>query len=158
MGKLSKDEIEKHFTDDLPYRTGILLAHYKMTREPWIHERGPVGWLNGCFVASLIVGRTYLSMLGIGKRGDVLAPFVVQEDDVTFEDLGGTLVDISTLTADECELLLGFIIMADKAGAHFTLRKVHPWERTHEAIEWIYHHVTMNLYNAANRSGLEPLP
>ena len=63
-------------------------------------------------MASLIVGRTYLSMLGIGKRGDVLAPFVVQKDDVTFEDLGGTLVDISTLTAHECELLLGCALLS----------------------------------------------
>jgi hypothetical protein len=27
MGTLSKEEIERHFAEDLPYRTGILLAH-----------------------------------------------------------------------------------------------------------------------------------
>jgi hypothetical protein len=156
MGKLSKDEIERHFAEDLPYRTGVLLAHNKMTRKSWTAQRGPVQWLNACFVASLVVGRTYLSMLGIGKSGNALAPFDVKPDDVTFEDLGGTLVDIGTLTGDECALLLGFIIMADKAGAHFTLRTSHPWERSHEAIEWIYRHLKTNLYDAAKRTGLEP--
>ena len=128
-----------------------------MTREPWTAQRGPVEWLNGCFVASLVVGRTYLSMLGIGKSGNSVARFDAKQDDVTFEDLGGTLVDVSALTAAECDLLLGFIIMADKAGAHFTLRRTHPWERTGEAIEWIYCHLKANLYDAAHRSGLEPL-
>jgi hypothetical protein len=157
MGKLCKDEVEKHFTEDLPYRTGILLAHYKMTRESWTAKRGPTAWLNACFVASLVVGRTYLSMLGIGKSGGALTQFDPKPDDVTFEDLGGKLVDVSNLTADECDLLLGFIIMADKAAAHFTLRKTHKWERTPEAIEWIYRHLKVNLYDAAQRTGLEPL-
>lgn len=157
MGKLCKDEVERHFAEDLPYRTGILLAHYKMTRESWTGELGPTAWLNACFVASLVVGRTYLNMLGIGKSGDVLVPYDFKKDDVSFEDLGGKLVDVSTLTADECGLLLGFIIMADKAGAHFTLRSDHPWERTSDAIEWIYRHLKVNLYDAAHRSGLEPL-
>jgi hypothetical protein len=155
MGKLSSDEIERHFAEDLPYRNGILLAHCKMTRESWTGQRGPVEWLNACFVASLVVGRTYLNMLGIGKSGESLARFNAKPDDVTFEDLGGTLVDVSTLTADEHDLLLGFIIMADKAGAHFTLRKTHPWERTAEAIDWIYRHLKINLYDPAGRSGLE---
>jgi hypothetical protein len=39
--------------------------------------------------------------------------------------------------------------MADKAAAHFTLRKTHKWERTPEAIEWIYRHLKVNLYDAA---------
>jgi hypothetical protein len=55
MGKLSSDEIERHFAEDLPYRNGILLAHCKMTRESWTGQRGPVEWLNACFVASLVV-------------------------------------------------------------------------------------------------------
>jgi len=157
MGKLSQDEIERHFAEDLPYRTAILLAHYKMSRESWTCERGPLPWLNSCFVASLIVGRTYLNMLGIGKSGDVLVPFDFKKDDVSFEDLGSTLVEVSTLTADERGLLLGFIIMADKAGAHFTLRRDHPWKRTPEAIEWIYRHLKVNLYDFVHRSGLEQL-
>jgi hypothetical protein len=157
IGKLSRDEIEKHFAEDLPYRTGILLAHYKMTRRSWTAERGPVSWLNGCFVASLVVGRTYLNMLGIGKSGDMLAPFIFKGDDVSFEDLGGRLVDVPQLAADEHDLLIGFIIMADKAGAHFTRRKPHKWQRTHEAIEWIHRRLKTNLYDAGNRSGLEPL-
>lgn len=156
MGKLSKDEIERHFAEDLPYRTGILLAHHKMTRESWTSKRGPVEWLNACFVASLVVGRTYLNMLGIGKSGGSLARFDAKADDVTFEDLGGTLVDVSMLTPDEHDLLLGFIIMADKAGAHFTLQQRHPWERTAEAIDWIYRHLKINLYDPAGRTVLEP--
>jgi len=70
--------------------------------------------------------------------------------------LGGKLIDISTLTADECALLLGFITMADKAAAHFMLRKVHPWERTSEGIEWIHHHLRVNLYGAAAEADWNP--
>jgi hypothetical protein len=80
------NEIERHFAEDLPYRTGVLLAHYKMTRESWTVKRGTVKWLHACFVASLVVGRTYLSMLVIGKSGNALAPFDVKPHDVTFED------------------------------------------------------------------------
>jgi hypothetical protein len=156
-GSLDQQEIERHFREDLPYRTGILLAHYKMTRKCWTYDRGPATWPNACFLASLVVGRTYLSMLGIGKRGNALAPFKAQDTDITFENLGGTLVDVSTLTTDDHDLLLGFIIMADRAGAHFTLRKSHPWERTHEAVEWIHGHLKTNLYDATKRTGLESL-
>jgi hypothetical protein len=157
MGQLDTREIERHFTEDLPYRTGILLAHYKMTRESWTSKRGPATWLNACFVSSSVVGRTYLNMLGIGKSGGSIAPFIAQNDDVTFAHLGGKLVNVSSLSSDECTLLLGFIIMADKAGAHFTKRSPHKWEDTHEAIEWIYNHLKTNLYDFAGRTGLESL-
>ena len=156
MGALSKDEIVRHFAEDLLYRTGVLLAHHKMTRESWTAQRGPAQWLNACFVASLVVGRTHRSMLGIGKSGDALAPFDVKADDVTFEELGGTLVEVSTLTGGECALLLGFMIMADKADAHLRCGNLILWDRTHEAIEWIYRHLKTNLYDAAKRTGLEP--
>lgn len=155
MGTLSKEEIERHFAEDLPYRTGILLAHYKMSREAWNGKRGPDTWINACFVASLVVGRTYLNMLGIGKSGGQLIAFDPKPDDVTFADLGGIPVDVSTLTAYERELLLGFMMMADKAGAHFTLRRDHPLDRTHEAIRWIHSRLRADLYDAVGRTGLE---
>jgi hypothetical protein len=157
---LDKGEINKYFAEDLPYRTGILLAHYKMTRQSWTTKRGPVEWLDCCFVSSLIVGRTYLNMMGIYKSGNVLvppSPSNSKPDDITFDALGGKLVDVSKLTRDERDLLMGFMVMADKAGAHFTVRKAHPWPRTHEAIEWIHAHLKTNLYDAAGRTGLEPL-
>lgn len=160
VGTLSKIEIDKHFREDLPYRTGVLLAHYKMTRQPWTAERGPTAWLNACFIASLIVGRTYLNMLGIGKSPDDLekvGKHTCRNDDVCVQHLGGTLVDISKLTAEEHKLLRGFIKMADKAGAHFTRRGDHALDRTHEAIMWIHAHLKANLYEPTDRSGLEPL-
>lgn len=112
-------------------------------------------------MSSLIAGRTYLNMLGIYKAGNSLVPpgpGNTKSDDITFDALGGKLVDVSKLTQDERDLLMGFMVMGDKAGAHFTGRKKHPWQRTHEAIEWIYAHLKTHLYDAAGRTGLEPLP
>ena len=35
IGKLSESLVEEYFALHLPYRTRILLAHYRMTRVPW---------------------------------------------------------------------------------------------------------------------------
>ena len=39
MGKLTPELIEEYFDVHLPYRTRILLAHYRMTRAPWHGDR-----------------------------------------------------------------------------------------------------------------------
>ncbi|HEY3825201.1 MAG TPA: hypothetical protein VGL82_11625 [Bryobacteraceae bacterium] len=70
MGKLSASQIDDYFANRLPYRTGILLAHYRMTRQLWT---GEVGRLNACFVAALVTGRIFLNVLGIGKAKGALA-------------------------------------------------------------------------------------
>jgi hypothetical protein len=118
MGKLTPVQIDEYFEKHLPYRTAILLAHYRMTRQSWT---GDPGRLNACFVAALVTGRLFLNVLGIGKQSGVLDRFLPRSDDVTVDDLGGILIDPATLPAAERELFLNFLNMADKAAAHFTI-------------------------------------
>jgi hypothetical protein len=153
MGKLDNQQIEEYFTTHLPYRTRVLLAHYKMTRNPWTQN---IAWLEACFVASLVTGRLFLNMLGIGKKGRIVDRFSPRPDDVTVEDLGGTILDPSTLTPEEKKLFLDFLLMADKAAAHFTMPMKHDWTKTHDVILRIHHYLRGNLYDRAGRSGLEP--
>ena len=155
MSKLDADQIEEYFNVHLPYRTRILLAHYRMTRaNGW---RGDPAWLDACFVASLVTGRLFLNALGVGKRGGGLDRFEPQPDDVTVEDLGGKLLDPSALPTADRDLLLGFLRMADKAAAHFTVPMSHDWARTHDVIRRVHHYLKVNLYDQAGRRGLEPL-
>jgi hypothetical protein len=155
MGKLDAGQIEEYFAVHLPYRMRILLAHYKMTGpNGW---RGNPAWLDACFVASLVTGRLFLNVLGVGKKGGVLDCFAPQPDDVTVEDLGGKLLDPAALPTADRDLFLGFLTMADKAAAHFTLPMNHDWTKTHDVIRRIHHYLNVNLYDQAGRTGLEPL-
>jgi hypothetical protein len=150
MGKLKPAEIDEYFETHLPYRTGILLAHYRMTRVPWT---GDLGRLNACFVASLVTARLFLNVLGIGKdkRGGALATFVPRPDDVTADDLGGLPIDPATLPKMEQDLFLDFLKMADKSAAHFTTPIAHDWTKTHEVILRIHHHLKINVYDHTGR-------
>jgi hypothetical protein len=155
MGKLHAGQIEEYFAVHLPYRTRILLAHYKMTRpNGW---SGNPAWLDACFVASLVTGRLFLNVLGVGKEGGALACFSAQPDDVTVDNLGGKLLDPATLPAADRDLFFDFLKMADKAAAHFTTPMNHDWTKTHDVIQRIHHYLKVNLYDQAGRSGLEPL-
>jgi hypothetical protein len=122
MGKLTPPQVEEYFDKHLPYRTGILLAHYRMTRGPWT---GDPGMLNACFVSALVTGRLFLNVLGVGKKkgkgGYVLDRYSPRPTDVTVDDLGGVLIDPATLPKAERDLFLHFLIMADQAAAHFTV-------------------------------------
>jgi hypothetical protein len=159
MGKLSPAEIEEYFSIHLPYRTRILAAHYRMTREPWTSDRGDVAWLEGCFEASLIHGRMFLNVLGISKdKNDQLIPFVFRRDDVSAEDLGGWLVDLATLPAADRFLFIGFLKMVDKGAAHLTTPMKHPLEDTHNAISRILHYLKVNLYDAVGRPLEQSVP
>jgi hypothetical protein len=149
MGKLTASQIDEYFAIHLPYRTRILLAHYRMTREPW---RGDRAQLEAAFEASLITGRMYLNVLGVSKnRRDDLVPSSPQDDDVSAADLGGTPVDIDTLTPDDVSLFTGFLKMADKGAAHLTMPMQHPVEQTHIAIVRICELVKAHLYDATGR-------
>jgi hypothetical protein len=53
MGKLSAALIEEYFAIHLAYRTRILVAHYRMTRQAW---HGDLAQLEAAFEASLITG------------------------------------------------------------------------------------------------------
>jgi hypothetical protein len=162
MCRLTKEDVEEYFDNHLPYRTRILLAHYKMRHTvsgefvPWT---GKQVFLDACFVASLVTARLYLNMLGIGKdgKGTTLKPYTGQRDDVMVDHLGGKLVDISTISEDDQNMLLSFIIMADKAGAHFTVPKPHDRTTIPNVIVMIHGLVKTHLYDATGRSGLETL-
>ena len=158
MGKLKPTQIDEYFNVHLPYRTRIMLAHYKMTHDgagknkAW--NSNPA-WLDACFVASLVTGRLYLNVFGVGKKGGALCAFSPQEDDVTVDDLGGILLDPAKLPAVEQKLFLDFLIMADKAAAHFTTPKNHDSSTTHDVIKLIHGYMKSNLYGPAGRTGLE---
>lgn len=151
MGKLTPEQVDKYFNEDLPYRNRILIAHKTIT------EKGPyygdIAILQACFEASLITGRIYLNVLGISKnKNDELVPVYFRDDDINAEDLGGKLYDISNLTQDEKDLLIDFLKMADKGAAHLTLPFNHPWHRTHNAIELILLLIKKNIYGHTGRN------
>jgi hypothetical protein len=149
MGKLSASLIEEYFAIHLPYRTRILLAHYRMTRVPWHEDRAQ---LEAAFEASLITCRMYLNVLGVSKnRQDVLVPIRPQADDVSAVDLGGSLVDIGALTPDDIALLTGFLKMADKGAAHLTMPMTHLVDQTHIAVAQICELVKAHLYDATGK-------
>jgi hypothetical protein len=153
MGKLNDIQIKEYFSTHLPYRTRILVAHYWMTRKSWTVERGDLAWLQGCFEASLIAGRMYLNVLGISKnKHDQLVPSVFRDDDLSAEDLGGKLVDLTTLPADDRDLFIGFLKMADKGAAHLTMPMKHPWKETHVAISRICRYLKVYLYDPASET------
>jgi hypothetical protein len=118
MGKLTASQIDEYFAEHLPYRTGIMLAHYRMARTPWT---GDVAQLNACFIAALVTGRLFLNVVGIGKMrvGDdvVLGRFSPQDADVMVDDLGGVPIDPAALPLADRDLFLNFLNMADKAAA-----------------------------------------
>jgi hypothetical protein len=150
MGKLSAALIEDYFAIHLPYRTRILVAHCRMTRQAW---HGDLAQLEAAFEASLITGRMYLNVLGVAKnRNDVLVPSRPKDDDVSAGDLGGTSITIATLTPDDVTLLTGFLKMADKGAAHLTLPMPHPVDQTHIAIVRICELVKEHLYDATGRN------
>jgi hypothetical protein len=142
MGKLTGPQIDEYFEKHLPYRTGILLAHYRMTRTTWT---GDPGWLNACFVAALVTGRLFLNVLGVGKKqagpNVVLDRFSPKNTDVMVDDLGGLLIDPAARPSSERDLFLNFLNMADKAAAHFTTPANHDWTKTHEVILGIHHYL-----------------
>jgi hypothetical protein len=152
MTKLNSDQIEEFFSEHLPYRRGILLAHTEMCRQgPW---KGDPARLNACFVASLVTGRLFLNFLGVKRsaKDDSLQACKPWDDDVSSVDLGGTFVGIGTLPPHDVELFTGFLKMADKAAAHFSKPEERPWRDTHEAIERIDHYLTVHLYDACRRT------
>ncbi len=71
MAKLTQDQIDEYFRDHLPYRVGILLAHYKMTRPS---QTDGHAFLNPCFEASVVTGRLFLNVLGIFKNSRSQTP------------------------------------------------------------------------------------
>lgn len=146
-------QIEEYFSEHLPYRYGILLSHRRLCEAGG--GNGDSAVLNACFIASLVTGRLFLNLLGIKRnaKNDSLQACDPWDDDVSSVDLGGTFVDIGTLSPQDVKLFTGFLKMADKAAAHFTLPMRHPWEEAHEAIERIQHYLRIHLYNTSSWAG-----
>jgi hypothetical protein len=151
MGKLTPTQVDEYFNVHLPYRTGILLAHYRI-KPPFTDN---LGLLNASFVASLVTGRLFLNVLGVGKARVsgiwILDRFRPQPTDVTVDDLGGVPLDPAALPTNEQDLLLPFIVMADQAAAHFTVPAPHDWTKTHEVILLIHRYLKTNLYDPTGR-------
>jgi len=154
IAKLSEAEIDQYFSEHLPYRTRIMLAHYRMTRPAMTEGHA---WLEPCFEASVITGRLYLNVLGVFKddNGKLYRRKNYRNDDVTAEDLGGKFVDLANLPVADETLFVNFITMADKASAHLTTPRKHTWEDTHEAIGRICHYLKSHLYDATGRRSLD---
>ena len=149
MSKLTLEQIDEYFEIHLPYRNRILAAHKNIcARGPYHGDRGI---LESCFEASLITGRMYLNVLGIGKVNSRIERPRYHKDDLNAQDLGGNLVNLSTLPQIDKEDFLNFLIMADKGAAHLTKPRAHNWEKTHIVIYKIINYIKTNIYSPANR-------
>jgi hypothetical protein len=161
-GNLSHQLIDEYFDNHLPYRTRILLAHYKMRHTatgafvPWT---GNQAWLDSCFVASLVTARLYLNMFGIGKNrdGTALVNYKGRDTDMTVEKLGGDRVDFTQMSVADQKMLLAFIIMADQAAAHFTTPIPHDRGPIPKVIKLIHGYLKTHLYEVVGRAGLETM-
>ncbi len=151
MSKLTSEQIDEYFEIHLPYRNRILIAHKNICAIGPYHGNRAI--LESCFEASLITGRMYLNVLGIGKvNSRIQRPkYHTDDDNLNAEDLGGNLIDLSTLSQIDKEDFLNFLIMADKGAAHLTKPRVHHWENTHAVIDKIINYVKTNIYSPANR-------
>lgn len=99
----------------IPNRMGILMSHKELCKKTYI---GDPRILNACFIASLVVGRVLLNMLGIGKNSGQLGTPVYKSNDVNANDLGFNLVSITELSKQDKDDFLNYIIIADRASAH----------------------------------------
>jgi hypothetical protein len=112
MSKLTPELVDEYFEIHLPYRTGILLAHFKMRHDPvtgtYVPWTGTRSWLDAGFVAALVTARLYLNVLGIAKdrKGTTLVSFKEQDDDITVDDLGGRRVSIANIAPADQKMLL----------------------------------------------------
>ncbi|MBI2930274.1 MAG: hypothetical protein HYY16_01365 [Planctomycetes bacterium] len=137
--KLTEQGANEYRRVHLPYVVGVMRGHKKLCdRGPYT---GDVDILNAAFVGSVMAGRMLLQFMGIGldRERDKLRRCAFETDDVSTEDIDKKLADIDSLNADASrrDLLVGFIRMAHKAGAHMTIPDKRPWERTHEAFQEI---------------------
>ncbi|MCF8454139.1 MAG: hypothetical protein K9G42_13105, partial [Pedobacter sp.] len=107
--------------------------------------------LDASFEASLITGRMYLNVLGVSKKNNSIDIPIYKTDDLNATDLGGKLIDLSTLSQTDKDDFFNFLIMADKGAAHLTLPRRHDWENTHFVIDKIVSYVKTHIYSPAGR-------
>jgi len=151
MGKLTQEQIEEYYSEHLPYRNRILLAHKRLAFDKSYH--GEIDILQACFEASLITGRMYLNVMGIRvDASGSLTPMRFRADDISAEDLGGSLCRVSSLTKSQQVIIAQFLQMADKGAAHLTMPVNHPWDKTHTAIDLIHDLIKEYIYKPTGRS------
>jgi hypothetical protein len=108
-------------------------------------------------VAALVTARLYLNVLGIAKngKGTTLVSFRDKSDDITVDDFGGTRVNIASIPAADQKMLLDFLVMADKAAAHFTAPLPHDRTPIPKVIAMIHGYIKTHLYDVVGRTDLE---
>jgi hypothetical protein len=124
---LPPEDIAKLLKEHIPYRLAHLLDAVPRMPASCIAD-------NQAFEAGAVAGRSLLSFLGIGCDSEqgVLrtdrsyhAAAKGMTDDVKAPDVGGSFVDLNTLSEDEKSLLGRFIRGAHKSSAHFTWGSEH---------------------------------
>ena len=149
MSKLTLTQIEEYFEIHLPYRNRILTAHKELCALGAYHGNPAI--LQSCFEASLITGRMYLHVLGVSKKSNSITVPNYRADDLSAEDLGGKLVDLNSLSLDDKEDFLNFLVMADKSAAHLTTPRHHDWKNTHVVIDKIVINIISHIYTPTGR-------
>ena len=124
---LPKEDIAELLTEHIPYR----LVHLR-DAVPRVPARCMAD--NQSFEAGAVAGRSLLSFLGIGydpKTGTLREDRCYypaakgMTDDVKAPDVGGSFVDLGSLSEHEKTLLARFIHGVHKSSAHFTWKSEH---------------------------------
>jgi hypothetical protein len=125
--RLSDQDVAKLREDDLPYRLTILQNAVHRIPARTMED-------NQAFEAGAVAGRSLLAFLGVGydPRSRTLRParsYYKEADGFTDEikapDVGGTFVELETLSDTERDVLARFIHGVHKACAHFTWKSNH---------------------------------
>src|SRR5437879_6383490 len=144
--QLTPDQVEEFFKVHLPYRLAMLTAHrdhqVKGTLGSYQRE------LMVCmFEAGLIACRVLLQFLGLGVKYRPTLHLVEDHrywsydgkitDEIKVVDLGGSFVNVGSLSLSEAALLASVIDGASKSSAHLTYQAT--------AFDWREFHPTVGL-------------
>ena len=144
---MTQDEIDRYFRDHIPYRLKLLLEYVDNdTASPPMKSHAH-------FIASIITGRLILQFLGIGTSStkQCLVKYRPGDDDVNVTHLGGQAIEISTLGTGQQQAIYDYMVMANKAAAHFTMEMPHDYDDAHRIALVIFRLLQQHLYNPTNR-------
>ena len=147
---LPQDDVIAIRQQHLPYRRELVLDAINRIPAKTMLD-------NQAFEAGAIAGRSILSLLGIrhDRRKGCLAvdhDYQIEPgnmtDDVKAPDIGGTFVDIGTLSIEEQSILSRFIHGVHKACAHFTWKSTYAFdvENYHAAARLIVSLLQRHIY------------
>lgn len=126
LAPLIQKDVQDMHRQHIPYRAQLL--------KDGVRPLGAITQQNNqAFEAGVISGRLLLSFLGVGfdEKSEQLREDRRHKmsgemtDDVKVRDVGGTFVELATLSTIEVETLCRFIHGAHKACAHFTIGSDH---------------------------------